>query len=360
MRGRVTGVIFVAILFVFGVNCNDIQRAKPTELVEVKSTDEYGNVKARVMARSVPSNSDDSEGAGADDEDSKSTSEGSGDADINSDHLQDAVFNDQPMNVLNNNGTSTASTILISPSPSTTTRITKQISSTMTEPVTSTETQSSPGSNITIAKTESTPQQTPQQSPTSSKSIVIKPTSTITTTQVASSTGVTESPSSMSTEVTTEAKTTVKATTGERSTTSKEEFPTTQANVNKPSQSTSITINGTREPIVIGKNTSEKATVSTEVKKTDKVEPAPKSTESSANVNAHQDPTEKPRKTLFGFVTVEILIALLAGALFSILLVAFLVYRLKKRNEGSYELSETIALRPKELDEMGANKEVFV
>lgn len=84
-------------------------------------------------------------------------------------------------------------------------------------------------------------------------------------------------------------------------------------------------------------------------------------TSKGGSVEGQEGPeTAARRKTLFGFVTVEILIALLAGALFSVLLVAFLVYRLKKRNEGSYELSETIALRPKEIDEMGKKKEVFV
>ena len=67
-------------------------------------------------------------------------------------------------------------------------------------------------------------------------------------------------------------------------------------------------------------------------------------------------PKAKKRKTLFGFVTVEILVALVAGAACAIILLAFLVHRLKKRNEGSYELQESLSLKAAGDDE----KEVFV
>ena len=63
------------------------------------------------------------------------------------------------------------------------------------------------------------------------------------------------------------------------------------------------------------------------------------------------------RKTLFGFVTIEILVALLAGAACAVILLVFLVHRLKKRNEGSYELQETLNLNTAGYAE---EKEVFV
>lgn len=71
-----------------------------------------------------------------------------------------------------------------------------------------------------------------------------------------------------------------------------------------------------------------------------------------------KDPNEREqRKTLFGFVTIEILVALLAGAACAVVLLIFLVYRLKKRNEGSYELQESISLKTAAHTE---EKEVFV
>lgn len=63
------------------------------------------------------------------------------------------------------------------------------------------------------------------------------------------------------------------------------------------------------------------------------------------------------RKTLFGFVTIEILVALLAGAACAVILLVFLVHRLKKRNEGSYELQEMLNLKTAGYAE---EKEVFV
>lgn len=68
-------------------------------------------------------------------------------------------------------------------------------------------------------------------------------------------------------------------------------------------------------------------------------------------------PKEKEKKTLFGFVTIEILVALLAGAACAVILLIFLVHRLKKRNEGSYELKETLMLKSGGYAE---EKEVFV
>lgn len=78
-------------------------------------------------------------------------------------------------------------------------------------------------------------------------------------------------------------------------------------------------------------------------------------TKEKNNVQHQQDPKEK--KTLFAFVTIEILIALLAGAACTVILLVFLVHRLKKRNEGSYELRETLMIKSGATAE---EKEVFV
>ncbi|XP_067048102.1 syndecan-3-like [Acropora muricata] len=78
-------------------------------------------------------------------------------------------------------------------------------------------------------------------------------------------------------------------------------------------------------------------------------------TKEKNNVQHQQDPKEK--KTLFAFVTIEILIALLAGAACTVILLVFLVHRLKKRNEGSYELRETLMMKSGATAE---EKEVFV
>lgn len=88
--------------------------------------------------------------------------------------------------------------------------------------------------------------------------------------------------------------------------------------------------------------------------------PSTKTTETTTkegnDVANQKDPS--PRKnTLFGFVTIEILVALLAGAACAVMLVVFLVYRLKKRGEGSYELQETLMLKSGGYSE---EKEVFV
>lgn len=72
------------------------------------------------------------------------------------------------------------------------------------------------------------------------------------------------------------------------------------------------------------------------------------------------DPPKKKEKGLFRNLSIEILIALVAGALCALLLVAFLVYRLKKRNEGSYALSESINMKVRTHDDLGMKKEVFV
>ena len=82
-------------------------------------------------------------------------------------------------------------------------------------------------------------------------------------------------------------------------------------------------------------------------------------TKQGSDVENQKDPSpkQKEKKTLFGFVTIEILVALLAGAACAVILVIFLVYRLKKRNEGSYELQETLMLKSGGYAE---EKEVFV
>lgn len=79
-----------------------------------------------------------------------------------------------------------------------------------------------------------------------------------------------------------------------------------------------------------------------------------KTTETTAKKGLMPSPR---KKTLFGFVTIEILVALLAGAACAVILVVFLVYRLKKRGEGSYELQETLMLKSGGYSE---EKEVFV
>lgn len=87
--------------------------------------------------------------------------------------------------------------------------------------------------------------------------------------------------------------------------------------------------------------------------------PSTKTTETTTkegNVANQKDPSPR-KKTLFGFVTIEILVALLAGAACAVILVVFLVYRLKKRGEGSYELQETLMLKSGGYSE---EKEVFV
>lgn len=82
-------------------------------------------------------------------------------------------------------------------------------------------------------------------------------------------------------------------------------------------------------------------------------------TKESNDVQNQKDPSpkRKEKKTLFGFVTIEILVALLAGAACAIILLIFLVHRLKKRNEGSYELQEMLMLKSGGYAE---EKEVFV
>lgn len=79
-------------------------------------------------------------------------------------------------------------------------------------------------------------------------------------------------------------------------------------------------------------------------------------TKEGNDVANQKDPSSR-KKTLFGFVTIEILVALLAGAACAVILVVFLVYRLKKRGEGSYELQETLMLKSGGYSE---EKEVFV
>lgn len=79
-------------------------------------------------------------------------------------------------------------------------------------------------------------------------------------------------------------------------------------------------------------------------------------TKEGSDVANKKDPSPR-KKTLFGFVTIEILVALLAGAACAVILVVFLVYRLKKRGEGSYELQETLMLKSGGYSE---EKEVFV
>ena len=93
------------------------------------------------------------------------------------------------------------------------------------------------------------------------------------------------------------------------------------------------------------------------------IEPTSRSTKTTEttkkegnNVATQGDPSPR-KKTLFGFVTIEILVALLAGAACAVILVVFLVYRLKKRGEGSYELQETLMLKSGGYSD---EKEVFV
>ena len=80
-------------------------------------------------------------------------------------------------------------------------------------------------------------------------------------------------------------------------------------------------------------------------------------TKGDGDVLNQKDPPPEERKTLFGFVTIEILVALLAGAACAVILLVFLVHRLKKRNEGSYELQEMLNLKTAGYAE---EKEVFV
>ena len=93
------------------------------------------------------------------------------------------------------------------------------------------------------------------------------------------------------------------------------------------------------------------------------IEPTSRSTKTTEtttkegnDVANSEDPSPR-KKTLFGFVTIEILVALLAGAACAVILVVFLVYRLKKRGEGSYELQETLMLKSGGYSD---EKEVFV
>ncbi|XP_073252238.1 uncharacterized protein [Porites lutea] len=93
------------------------------------------------------------------------------------------------------------------------------------------------------------------------------------------------------------------------------------------------------------------------------IEPTSRSTKTTEtttkegnDVANREDPSPR-KKTLFGFVTIEILVALLAGAACAVILVVFLVYRLKKRGEGSYELQETLMLKSGGYSD---EKEVFV
>lgn len=327
MRG-VPRVIFGLILFTICSNYGHSKQQYDTKLIEVRTTDSNGNVKARVIVKRV------AEGPGQDDEDSKSP-EGSGDREDSEINVKPA---DASIKIVNNTSSKENSTsFIISPSPSI-------ISSEKSSQIHT--------SSNAVSKTQTLAKEvTSTREEKATASIVIKPSRTITSTQSTLHVIETVKPSDTINKVKTEPKTSQSATTISS---------TTQYNINTPtSKSVIAVINGTEPPVVITKKHDQNVTQINKVEKTRPI-PTQKSTESSVNVKAQRDPTEKPKKTLFGFVTVEILIALLAGALFSILLVAFLVYRLKKRNEGSYELSETIALRPKELDEMGTKKEVFV
>lgn len=366
MRATLPSVILILIFAVLGVTSYDSKQFLEPRLVKVEIIDERGEVRAKMMEQGAPSASRGDEGdkeddGGIDDEDSKSN-EGSGDS---SEHLLSDVANDQPF-IAPNGTKSSSSNSTISPSPTSSITSVSVTKSTSFTPVIVTKNESySAVSIVTSTKTlnstvTASTKPTPVLSPTLTNPTT-KSTNVVTSTQVVSSSSVTDVSTSSTVvvlpQVTTESTTTVRTTT-ERPTAIE---ITTQPSTNKPT---------TREPTVISKietnipATTEKVTlVNTTEPTEDKTKTTPTVvavTAEDKTVLAHKDPTEKPRKTLFGFVTIEILIALLAGALFSILLVAFLVFRLKKRNEGSYELSETIALRPKELDEMSSKKEVFV
>ena len=127
---------------------------------------------------------------------------------------------------------------------------------------------------------------------------------------------------------------------------------------------TNTTISATRDIIVsrstnVFVNGSSSPTLPTVLNTTMQSTKFEATTKEGDDVQSQQDPSPKSKQknTLFGFVTIEILVALLAGAACTVILLIFLVYRFKKRNEGSYELQETLMLKPGTSAE---EKEVFV
>ena len=128
------------------------------------------------------------------------------------------------------------------------------------------------------------------------------------------------------------------------------------ATVKSSPSSSSLVINSETSRVSVSRSTVVNPTgLATEQSKTIET-----TTEGDGDVQNQKDPPpgeSEGRKTLFGFVTIEILVVLLAGAACAVILLVFLVHRLKKRNEGSYELQETINLKTAGYAE---EKEVFV
>lgn len=347
-------ILILLICVVVEVQCEWREYHEP-RLVKVEIVDERGQVRAKMMEQRQSKDPDSNDGGGVDDEDSPSNNnEGSG-------FSNDQLLSDVAHDPIASQNDSKVSVTTISPSPPstvTTSNSFNTVSMTQNQVYSSTSIVTSTKS---LKSTVSVVNPTPALTSTTSSKTTISSSSVVTSTQpitsgiIPSKTADVSSTVVVVPEVTTTSTTTTTTqahTTTQRPTTIE---LATQPNINKPTTTSATVIakNDTKKP--------ENETVFsiTTTPRTNTLFPTSKSTLFVA-VKAHVDPTEKPKKTLFGFVTIEILIALLAGALFSILLVAFLVYRLKKRNEGSYELSETIALRPKELDEMSSKKEVFV
>jgi hypothetical protein len=372
-------VVILAVLLCVSSSAEPKRQHRPEirRLVEMKTVDEKGIVRARIVAEYKPterekqtSSTPDAErtkGYIDDDEDSDSSS---GDSARGYGESYDMdVANDEPMAPSANQSSSEASgqpfrsSSPINNNATTSMPVTSPVDSKTSTAVPTATVQSINGSSPTTIPT------TAVDTTTQNTVITQKPATTgatVTTAKDNDTTLSTLSPITLSTKdiqnittlppKVTEVKTVFKSTTTMAATTvtptSTEGTPTTAPDVTDttPLVKASSTARSNFTDQGMSGN---KSTVPTKAVPT---------TGDDTLMRGQKDPEAKAkrRKTLFGFVTVEILIALLAGALFSVLLVAFLVYRLKKRNEGSYELSETIALRPKEIDEMGKKKEVFV
>lgn len=324
-------------------------------LVEIKTVDEKGVVKARVVAEYEPTDTEgqksSSESAGGakryQDDDEDSTEISSGDSEAYGESY-DMVANDYPM-AQNQSESSGLQPKSSNSSINSTLKPTDPKSSTV---LPTTGQTNAPNQSLTTTRETTKLVTTTAVPQTTSPDTTAGIKATVTTGKQIVTTLSTLSPSTkdMQNDTTTfppkvtEVETTAPATTTTSSrTTTAAPKPTIITRTTESNVSESTPFEASTTAILSTSSTEGSVTMST----------------GSPNVEVQKGPETK-RKTLFGFVTVEILIALLAGALFSVLLVAFLVYRLKKRNEGSYELSETIALRPKEIDEMGKKKEVFV
>lgn len=332
-------------------------------LVEIKTVDEKGVVKARVVAEYEPTDTEgqksSSESAGGakryQDDDEDSTEISSGDSEAYGESY-DMVANDYPM-AQNQSESSGLQPKSSNSSINSTLKPTDPKSSTV---LPTTGQTNAPNQSLTTTRETTKLVTTTAVPQTKSPDTTAGTKATVTTGKQIVTTLSTLSPSTkdMQNDTTTfppkvtEVETTAQATTTTSSrTTTAAPKPTiiTQTTESNVSESTPFEASTTARP----QDNKNKTILATKASVTTSI------IVDNSDVRGQKGP-ERKRKTLFGFVTVEILIALLAGALFSVLLVAFLVYRLKKRNEGSYELSETIALRPKEIDEMGKKKEVFV